>query len=433
MEQRRKRYRIALLVGGCLLLAALAGPAQAVVVDRLYEAVVPVDDTGEDARDEAFREALRQVLLRLTGNRESVRELVPPVSDDDDEGADDSELSGRAARFIDAFSYRRDDDDQLELHATLSASALGRELADREIPVWGANRPRLLVWFVVDDRGERELIHRENTLPPFLADPMEPLDGPAIAAEKGPWKEPLSAASRRRGLPVALPFNDEQDRSRVSISEIWGLFPERIRNASERYEHDRLAVVRVNRLGGGWRARWHLWRDGSVVADGTMREDDRASVVDSLVDAWADRLASNFAVALEKGDGLRSARMVVSGVDSLKSYAAVRQSLSSLEPFRSVQVSAVNQNRLTLGLAFNGDLPLLRDYIALDERLELMGGPPDGAIPTGSDDGDGGLSLYYRWAGGDSAGRLRDDDEPVEIVPLESPEDESGGDVAPLL
>lgn len=430
VEQGRKGYRVALLAGGFLLLVALAGPVRAVVVDRLYEAVVPVANTGEGARDAAFREALRQVLLRLTGNRESVRELVPPVSEGDDERQSDAALSGRAARFIDAFSYRRDGG-QLELHATLSASALGRELADREVPVWGANRPRLLVWFVVDDRGQRQLIHRENTLPPFLAEPMQPLDGPAIAAESGPWKEPIWAASRRRGLPVALPFHDGRDRSRVSISEVWGLFPEPIRNASERYGHDRIAVVRVNRLGEGWRARWHLWRDGSVVANGTTREDDRASVVDNLVDAWADRLASNYTVALDTGDGLRPARMLVSGVGSLTSYAAVRQSLAGLEPVRSVRVNAVSQDRLTLELVFNGNLALLRDYIALEKRLEVMGGPPDGAIP--GDGGSGDLALYYRWTGDDATGRAREGGEPLNIVPLESPEADSGGDVAPLL
>ena len=420
VEQHRKRYRVALLAGGFLLLMALALPAQAVVVDRLYEAVVPVENTGEGARDAAFRQALRQVLLRLTGDRDSVRELVPAVSD----GEAGSAMGKRVASFIDAFSYRREDE-QLELHATLSASALGRELAEREMPVWGANRPRLLIWFVVDDQGQRQLIHRDNILPPFLAEPMQPLDGPAIAAESGPWKEPLWSASRRRGLPVALPFHDEQDRSRVSISEIWGLFPGPIREASARYEHDRLAVVRVNRLGGGWRARWHLWRDGNKVADGTSREDDRNSLVGSLMDVWADRLARDYAIALGTGDGLRQARMVVSGVESLTSYAAVRQSLAGLEPVRSVAVKGVSQDRLTLKLTFNGRLPLLRDYAALEKRLELMGGPPDGAIPATPADGT--LALYYRWVSDGAPGQGWGKGDPVEIVPLESSDDESGG------
>lgn len=430
VKQGRRRYRITWRAAGFLLLVALAAPTQAVIEDGLYEAVVPVENTGKEAREAAFREALRQVLLRLTGNRQSVRALVPSESGGNGQSREGTALSGSAAGFIDAFSYRRDDE-QLKLHATLSASALGRELAEREIPVWGANRPRLLIWFVVDDQGQRRLIHRENKLPPFLAEAMQPLDSQAIAVERGPWKEPLWSASRRRGLPVALPFHDETDRSRVSLSEIWGLFPERIRNASERYEHNRLAVVRIDRRGGGWRARWHLWRDGAVVADGTMRENDRASVVNSLVDTWADSLARNYAVALDTGDGPRPARVLVSGVSSLASYAAVRQSLAGLEPVRSVRVNAVNQEQMNLGLAFSGQLPLLRDYIALDDRLELMGGPPDGAIPA--DGGNGEWMLYYRWVGGDTAGRQGAAREPVDIVPQASPEDGREGDVAPSL
>ncbi|WP_179105698.1 DUF2066 domain-containing protein [Vreelandella utahensis] len=417
MEQRIDRFRAGLLTGGLLLLLVLAGPAQAVVVDRLYQAVVPVDDTGPGARDEAFRQALRQVLLRLTGDPADVRELVPA---DDGGSTPERALDGDAARFIDAFSYRRNEE-KLELHATLSAPAVGQMLAERGVAVWGASRPRILVWFAVDDRGDRELIHRENTLPPFLEEPMQPLDREAIAAERGPWKEPLWAESQRRGLPLALPFHDDRDRSEVSLSEIWGLFQRPIQQASRRYPHDLMATVRVNRAGGGWRARWQLWRGDDRVADGVVREDERAMVVRQLVDAWADRLADRYAVAPPKGQDLRSSHMVVTNVGSLESYAGVRRSLAGLEPIRSVQVETVQQHHLTLELAFNGDLRVLRDYIGLDERLVLMGGPPDGAIPA--DPEDGALRLYYRWDGERGSGMLPGRGEAQEIVPLDSGED----------
>ena len=422
VEQRIDRFRAGLLTGGLLLLLVLAGPAQAVVVDRLYQAVVPVDDTGPGARDEAFRQALRQVLLRLTGDPADVRELVPA---DDGGSTPERALDGDTARFIDAFSYRRNEE-KLELHATLSAPAVGQMLAERGVAVWGASRPRILVWFAVDDRGDRELIHRENTLPPFLEEPMQPLDREAIAAERGPWKEPLWAESQRRGLPLALPFHDDRDRSEVSLSEIWGLFQRPIKKASRRYPHDLMATVRVNRAGGGWRARWQLWRGDDRVADGVVREDERAMVVRQLVDAWADRLADRYAVAPPKGQDLRSSHMVVTNVGSLESYAGVRRSLAGLEPIRSVQVETVQQHHLTLELAFNGDLRVLRDYIGLDERLVLMGGPPDGAIPA--DPEDGALRLYYRWDGERGSGMLPGRGEAQEIVPLDSGEDAGASD-----
>ncbi|KAA8985271.1 DUF2066 domain-containing protein [Halospina sp. K52047b] len=425
VEQRIDRFRAGLLAGGLLLLLMLAGPAQAVVVDRLYQAVVPVEDTGTGARDEAFREALRQVLLRLTGDPAEVRELVPVAGGD---SASERALDGRTTRFIDAFSYRRNGE-ELELHATLSAPAVGQMLAERGVAVWGANRPRVLVWFAVDDRGDRELIHRENTLPPFLTEPMQPLDREAIAAERGPWKEPLWAESQRRGLPLALPFHDERDRAEVSLSELWGLFQGPIKEASRRYPHDLMATVRVNRAGGGWRARWQLWRGDDRVAEGVARDSERAMVVRQLVDAWADRLAGRYAVAPPRGEDLRSARMRVTGVGTLASYAGVRRSLAGLEPIRSVQVDTVKQDHLTLDLAFNGDLGVLRDYIGLDKRLVLTGGPPDGAVPA--DPQDDTLRLYYRWDEERGSSMLPGRGEVQEIVPLDSAE-ETGGSGATL-
>ncbi|MEQ6884509.1 DUF2066 domain-containing protein [Salicola sp. Rm-C-2C1-2] len=422
------RLRMGLLACGFLLLA-LAGSVQAVVVDRLYDAVVPVEDTGTDVRQEAFREALRQVLLRLTGDPARVQRMVP-----DDTGGEQPQeaLGDHAARFIEAFSYRRNGK-QLELHATLSTAAVGQALADRQVPVWGATRPRILLWFLVDGRGERKLIHRDNILPPFLEKPMQPLDSEALAAERGPWKEPLWETSRQRGMPLALPFNDDRDRAQVGLSEIWGLFQEPIRRASRRYPHDVMAIARVNRDGDGWRARWQLRRGDDRIADGVTRANDRADVAQQLVNAWADQLAGRYAVAPASGEALRSARMLIADVEGLGPYAAVRQSLAGLEPIRSVQIDAIHQDRLTLELAFNGDLRLLLDYIGLDERMVLMGGPPDGAIPSGSTtDGDA-LRLYYRWDQDRAAiGMGPGSDEAQEIVPLDSAEEGSGGSAPSL-
>ncbi|XOZ34720.1 DUF2066 domain-containing protein [Halomonadaceae bacterium KBTZ08] len=391
------RFRAGVLATGLLLLM-LAGSVQAVVVDRLYDAVVPVEDTGAATRDDAFREALRQVLVRLTGDPGRVRGLVSAASGNETGERSEGTLVDEPARFIDAFSYQRNGD-QLELRASVSASALGRALAERDVPVWGAMRPRILVWFVVDDRGKRQLVTRDNQLPPFLERPMQPLNGEAIAAESGPWKEPLWEVSRRRGLPLALPFKDSRDRGEVRLSELWGLFVEPIHRASQRYAHDLVAVVRVDRSGGGWRARWQLWRGSKRMADGVVRKNNRPVVVRAVADAWADRLAQRYAVGPPTEDGLRSARMLVDGVGSLESYAGVRQSLRALEPVRSVRVGAVHQDRLSLDMAFNGDLRLLHDYIGLEDQLVLMGGPPDGAITAPGDKAPDSLRLYYRWTG----------------------------------
>ena len=51
----------------CAALALPAAPAHAVVVERLYEATVPVPDQSEAARREALRDALGVVFVRASG------------------------------------------------------------------------------------------------------------------------------------------------------------------------------------------------------------------------------------------------------------------------------------------------------------------------------------------------------------------------------
>jgi len=94
-----------------------------------------------------------------------------------------------------------------------------------------------------------------------------------------------------RGVPLFLPFNDEQDRDTLNLSEIWGLFPEPIEKASQRYAPDRIAIVRVSRRGEGWRARWILRQPfGRTVVDGVVQGNSRTDVAEALMDRWAKPL-----------------------------------------------------------------------------------------------------------------------------------------------
>jgi hypothetical protein len=67
--------RSAFTRGACALLFAAvmwlgpARPADAVTVARLYEATVPLAERSEHGQDEALQEAMRQVLVRVTGQR----------------------------------------------------------------------------------------------------------------------------------------------------------------------------------------------------------------------------------------------------------------------------------------------------------------------------------------------------------------------------
>ena len=426
-KQRSRIKALAALLLGGVLAFCLAAPAWGVVVNNLYDAVVEVPNTGEQARRQGFEQALAQVLVRLTGSREVLETLGNEPG-----GEGGGALLGRGAELVDAYSYRRDGD-TLELHVSVSGAALGRALAERKVSVWGANRPGVLVWFVVDDRGRRELVHRDATLPPFLEKPMQPLDD-AGTMGKGPWKGPLMKQATLRGVPLFLPFNDEEDRRILNLSEIWGLFPEPIEEASQRYAPDRIAVVRVSRQGEGWRARWVLRQPfGRTVIDGVVEGSSRKEVAESLMDRWASHFARVFAVDYSAERETSDLALIANNVDSLADYASIRRALMRMEPIRSVEPQALKRDQLHLAIRYNGDLPLVRDYIALDKRFRLMAGPADGSIgpeqgvlsgeEIQSAAGEGRRVLYYQWQSDDGGEELEsvDDGDPLKIVPLSEP------------
>ncbi len=390
-----------------LLMAGLlaATNAAAVVVDNLYRAQVEVDGRDDQSRDEGFERALSEVLVRITGTRALL----------DDE--DIEPLLENARELADAYQYV-DVEGQLNLRVTFSASGVSRALAERDQAVWGANRPGVLVWFVTQERGGRELIQRDDFMPDFLEQSQKPITLSG-RPEDGPWKAALLDQATRRGVPVLLPFFDDQDRDRLSVSELWGQFRESIDAASERYSPDRIAVVRVNERGGEWQARWQLRSPGSTDdgISGEIRESEREALVASLVDAWAGHFADIFAVAPGDVEQQQRLEMVVTGVDSMTGYASVRRALLGMEPVRAAEPGAVKGNELRLRLSLSGDLTLLREYVSLDQRFEMMAGPADESLgreedasawlleDEAADEPEAGESrftglyptLYYRW------------------------------------
>ena len=408
---------LVLLASGLLA----AGNAAAVVVDNLYRAQVEVDGRDDESRDEGFERALSEVLVRITGTRELLDdEDIEPLLED-------------ARELADAYQYV-DVEGQLNLRVTFSASGVSRALAERDQAVWGANRPGVLVWFVTQERAGRELIQRDDFMPAFLEESQQPVTL-SQRPEDGPWKAALLDQATRRGVPVLLPFFDDQDQDRLSVSELWGQFRESIDAASERYSPDRIAVVRVNERGGEWQARWQLrspGRDDDGIS-GEIRESERETLVASLMDAWAGHFAEIFAVAPGDVEQQQRLEMVVTGVDSMTGYASVRRALLGMEPVRAAEPGAVRGDELRLRLSLSGDLTLLREYVSLDQRFEMMAGPADESlgreedasawlIEDGrADDSEAGESqftglyptLYYRWVAD------ADDDEEEDVRAVE--------------
>ena len=124
-----------------ILLLALCGllipTAQAVKVQGLYEAEVSVVERSPETRPAAFRQALQQVLIKLSGDQNIAANSAARV------------LLGKAGRYIQQFGYRQAEPapgtqnngvPALRLWAHFDRQALSRDIRAAGMPLWEIGR-----------------------------------------------------------------------------------------------------------------------------------------------------------------------------------------------------------------------------------------------------------------------------------------------------
>ncbi|PCM46441.1 hypothetical protein CPA50_09920 [Marinobacter sp. ANT_B65] len=325
------------------MLAIVPAPAAAVTVSGLYSVDVPVSGSGRNALAQGYADGLSRVFVRISGTRE-VLAL---------EGVQD--LLADAESLLLSYQLLRSNTGSSRLRMSFGAVGVNRALASLDAPVWGANRPLTLAWVAVEDRGVRKLVTGDG----------EGLDN---GGDTGVWSSAFARAARERGLPVALPPK-EFGGNRELLSDIWGQFTGRVLKSSEGVEHDVLALVRVSRSGGQWRAGWVFEGAKLNSSEESVSADTREALAEVLVDRWAELYANRYAVAAGEVGDLPQVDIVLRGVTSVSDYGKASQALEGLTPIVKVGASRVKGEQLTLRVAFSGELDQLREYVALDSRF----------------------------------------------------------------
>ncbi|RRQ21214.1 DUF2066 domain-containing protein [Thiohalobacter thiocyanaticus] len=190
-EYRLSPARTLLLVLA-LLGALLSAPAGA--VDNMYEVQVPVAERSDAARAEALRQAMTRLLVRVTGERDAAR-LVGIEA-----------LLAQPEQYVQQFHYLdagAPGSGALELKVRFDGSAVERVLREQGLPVWGRERPPLLLWLAVGGE-QRRLI---------AADSEHPL--PKMAVRVG---------ARQRGLPGCSRCGIWEDHGRWLLGRCMGRF-----------------------------------------------------------------------------------------------------------------------------------------------------------------------------------------------------------------
>lgn len=347
-----------LIFFGLAMLTFASQRVGAVEVTSLYTAEASFDRRDPAGREEAYAEALSQVLARITG-------LPDPLETPGIAG-----LIPDPARYV--LQYRPGEDDTLWV--TFDGPAIERLLRSANVTVWGSDRPLTLVWLAVDwGQGEREIVAAGD--PDRVAGEERSIDRNRLLRER------VQEAALQRGIPLAFPLLDAQDRESVSFSDVWGGFDELLLRASRRYDADSILVARI-RAGALDRNRWS-WYFG-----GDQRE--WTGEAEEVINLLANSLASQFAIA---GNAeLGTFELVISGVNSVAAYGAVQSYIETLDIVDDVAIDAVTGDRVRYLVRAHGGQERLKRVLEFSSLLE----PVDDFDGAGVISATTGLEFRYR-------------------------------------
>jgi uncharacterized protein len=325
-----------------LLAAVLAGPAdqaRAVQVQGVYRAEVPVATQEQAKLEQAFKAALETVLVRATGSRGMLND--PAVEN----------LIASAPRYVQQFAYR--DTEPMTLWVQFDGAALHGALTEANLPVWGDERPGVLLWLAVQHQGDRYL----------------------IAEDSGKEaRRIIQGVAAQRGVPILLPLLDIEDRMQVVVADVLAGFNDAVIEASVRYGADAVVIARVIGLRRNlWRAHWQL-ELGRQSLDWKTKGVSLAQVITEGIHALADALGQRLAV-VESTRPRGGLLVSVEGVDSLEDYARLRAYLEDLTLVQDSRTYRIEPGYASFWLQLSGDPADVKRVIALGDMLSEAPAP----------------------------------------------------------
>ena len=306
------------------------GSINADIVPHLYEAEVPVEGQGRKERAFVVREALKEVLVRISGRNEA------------NALAADETLVPRPTRFVQQFRYRKFKSDEVipaaadgakpytqKLWLRFTEKAVAKLLREQGLPVWGKTRPATLVWLVVDDQKQRILIGN-NT--------------PHIS------RTHIEQEARKKGLPFRLPLLDLADQSKVQVTDVWGNFEDTILDASLRYQAEAILVGRIYLgFGNSWNTRWSLYSAGQRQDWEVSNSETLRAAVKEGLSKTGETLSLRFA-QVNASQESELVLLQIKNITDLKKYNNAIKYLKALSIVTQVQAHQVNTDNVIFSI-----------------------------------------------------------------------------------
>jgi hypothetical protein len=323
-----RHLRAAALISMCFAGLFLGESSFAITRAEMYQAAAPVADRSEAAQTAAFQNAMKTVLIRVTGRRNA------------DEDPALSALVSNARRYVQ--QYRAAPDSQL--FVSFDGPAIERWLTQNGQPLWGRERPTTLMLLAVQSGAQGTVVTTEDT---------------------SELKSAIDAAATTRGLPLVWPNAAEVQKYHIDFAALNNGSASTFSDIARRMGSDGVLVGRASSAAANANVRWtHLFQDRSSEYSGSLEGVNRA----------ADMYAGIFAAS----GTLAPVEIEVMGVADLKDYASLQSYLESLTFVSHVSVESLSGDTVRFRLSTRGSVDSLQRALSLNGRLQSIAAGENG-------------------------------------------------------
>lgn len=329
-----KYFAMVLVLAGWLQTTTV----NATEVTDLYEAKVDAGGRTPAHQRAAMAAAMREVAIKVSGRSDLKNDQL-------------GGLLKNAETLVQSYAYEGGGrGEPLKMRVAFDSAGVVAGLQAAGVPVWSSNRPKVLLWLVREDGGQRRLVNQE-------------LDAEVL--------DQVKSLSQKRGLPFNLPLNDVQDMQSVSAADVWAGFLDNVKLASGRYHPDIIVLAKVFKAGLLWQGDWQI-----VAVGGTHSQEfngpDLASVIEPGISWVTQDIASVYATNAPAANGVAAGEPLmfrVSGVRTLKDYARVLDYLKRLIVVKQVAIREVAGQTLTLAVTSDTQVDTVLQTLKAEARL----------------------------------------------------------------
>ncbi|WP_143871959.1 DUF2066 domain-containing protein [Catenovulum sediminis] len=325
-----------------ILVILASAPVFSVEVEGLYLGVVEVKGQSYQDRKVAYKSAIKQVLVRVSGNQGVVE--LPELA----------RVINEPTEYLSQYRFLQQNG-QLYLEARFNEKLINGLLKDKGLTIWGTRRPQTLWWLAIEEENKRYI----------------------ISEEKQQYTQIIAHHAKLRGVPYIFPLMDFDDRMQISITDVWGRFANTVKSASERYNAEAIVMARIftqtneeSVLAEGWMAQVSVLEDKKLSTH-TFIRDDLELVWPEMVNWVADQLAHRYSIKAQ-GYTASSLNITIENIENAAQAVAIQGFLTTISAVDNVLILQINESGVTFQLNLLGEALDVLDALSLDSRVEKV-------------------------------------------------------------